>query len=108
MNRAGELCTDTTDPDRSPPIGMLVIGGVAFVRAMRRMIRALKQGHIDILTRNVLNRRVGRLAQRQCVAGVGNDASIELDDDARRVSINTDRMIWAGNLDRFVGHSRHL
>ncbi|MCY1314659.1 hypothetical protein D9M70_653380 [compost metagenome] len=66
------------------------------------MIRARQQRHVGILARNVLHRRVGCLAQSQRIAGVGDNAPTEGDDDTRRISLDCDRMIGAGNLDRFV------
>jgi len=45
-----------------------------------------------VAARDVLHRRVGRLAQRQGRAGVGDDTTADGHDDPRRVRHDGDRM----------------
>src|SRR6267142_1789327 len=45
-----------------------VVGSVALVGTIRRVVAARESGHIDIPTGDILNGRIGRLAKRQRIA----------------------------------------
>ena len=74
------------------------VRGIALVWAIRRMVRAFELRHVDILSRDVEDGRVMRFTQRQRVARVGDDTPRDRDHDARRIALDRDRMIGAGNL----------
>src|SRR5882724_11729503 len=52
-----------------------VVGAVSLVGAVGGVIRPRQQRHVDVLARDVLDRRVARLTQRHCLPGVGNHAA---------------------------------
>jgi hypothetical protein len=45
------------------------------------VIRPLEQRHVDILARDVLDRRIGCFAERQRFSCVGDDPPCDRDDD---------------------------
>ena len=71
-----------------------VVGAVALVGAVRVMVRAFQQRHVDILAGDVLDRPIRSLCQRQCISGVGNRAARYRHGDARRIPV--DRIGWSG------------
>ena len=67
------------------------------------MIGSRQQRHIDILVRNVLHRLVVRLAERQCVMRVGEDAPGYRNCDAAAVALDGDWMTLIWDFDRLRG-----
>src|SRR5207244_932401 len=55
--------------------GNTVVRAITLEGAVRGVVRALQERHVDIFARDVLNYRIGRLAQRQRFAGIGDDAA---------------------------------
>ena len=64
------------------------------------MIGPLEQRHVDILARDVLDRRIGRFAQGQRFSRVGDDPAGHRDHDPVGIAVDVDRMIGPGNFDR--------
>jgi len=58
------------------------------------VIRPFQLGEINVLTWNVLNGRIRRLAEREGVACIGNHTARDGHDDASRVAFDGNRMIW--------------
>src|SRR5476649_1153915 len=79
------------------------VAGVALVRAIGGVAAAFELAHVDVLARDVLDRRIGRFAQRQRVLAVGDDAAGKLDGDAAGGAFYRDRMVGAGDFDGFGG-----
>ena len=63
------------------------------------MIRPFQLGEINILSWNVLNGRIRRLAESEGVARIGNHTARDGHDDASGVALDGNRMIWTWNLD---------
>src|SRR5205807_539830 len=76
------------------------VGGVPLVGAIGRAICPRQERHIDILARDVMDRRIMGLAERQRFARVGNNAARDRDDYSLGVAFDRDRMIRAGDFDR--------
>src|ERR1700730_15129260 len=53
---------------RAIPSRNAVVGSVALVGAIRRVLATRERGHIDIPTGDILNGRIGGLAKRQRIA----------------------------------------
>src|ERR1700719_3639654 len=81
-----------------------VVGSVALVGAIRRVLATRERGHIDIPTGDILNGRIGGLANRQRSAGVGDNLSADRDHDARRVRSDRNGVVGPRNLPRLVSH----
>jgi hypothetical protein len=75
------------------------ISAVAFIRTVRGVLRPLKEGHIDVLARDIENRRIARFLQGQRIPRVGDDATRNHNYDPIAVALDRDRMIGAGSLD---------
>ncbi len=58
------------------------------------MIRPFQLGEINVLTRNVLNGRMPRFAERQGVAGIGNHTARNGHDNTSGIALDGNRMIW--------------
>src|SRR5260370_4012137 len=84
-----------------------VVGSVALVGAVRGVFAARERGHIDVPAADVLNGRIGRLAQCQRVACVCDNFSADFDHDARPVRFNRNGVVGSRNLYRLVGHDLH-
>jgi hypothetical protein len=61
-------------------------------------------GKINVLTWNVLNGRIRRLAERQGVAGIGNYTACDGYDNASGIALDGNRMIWTWKLDLLFFH----
>src|SRR5260370_12980478 len=85
----------------------VVVGSVALVGAIRRMFATRERGHIDIPTRDILNRRIGGLAKSQRIAGVGDNPATDGDYDARRVRFDRNGMGGSRNLHLPVSHDQY-
>src|ERR1700688_928898 len=81
-----------------------VVGSVALVGTIRGVFTTRERGHIDITTGDILNRRIGRLAKRQRIQGIGDNFSADCDHDARRIRIGRNGVVGPRNLDRLVSH----
>jgi len=75
----------------------VVVSGIALVRAMRRVRRALEGRHVGIRTWNILDHGQLRLRQRQGACRVGDDPAGEDDTNPIRVGDDRDGMLGAGN-----------
>jgi hypothetical protein len=75
------------------------ISAVAFIGTVRGVLRPLKEGHVDVLARDIEDRRIARFPQGQRIPCVGDDAIRNLDYDPIPVALDRDRMIGAENLD---------
>ena len=78
-----------------------VVTAVAFVRTVGGVIRPLQLGEIHVLTWNVLNGRIRGFVKRQSVAGIGNHMARDGYDNASRIRLDGNRMIWTWNLNLF-------
>src|SRR5580693_1781768 len=58
------------------------ISAVAFIRTVRGVLRPLKEGYVDVLARDIEDRRVARFSQGQRIPRIGNDATCNLDYDS--------------------------
>jgi hypothetical protein len=63
------------------------------------VVGPLEERHVDILARDVVDRRIPRFPQGQRVPRLDDDATRDLDYDAIAVALDRDWMIRAGNLD---------
>src|ERR1700680_1071775 len=72
-----------------PSDGNAVVGAVALVGTVGDVVRPLQQRHVHILARDVVDRRIRFLAQRQRLSGVGDDTAGDGHDDPRRA-----RLAW--------------
>src|SRR4030095_783084 len=52
-----------------------VVGAVALVGAVGTMVRAFQQRHVDILSRDVLDRRIRSFLQGQCLPSIRDHAA---------------------------------
>src|SRR4029077_20621903 len=77
-----------------------VIAAIAFVRAVSAMIGGFEERYVDILARDVLNRRIGAFAQGQSFSRVGDAPARDRDDNPSGIAFDRDRMIGPGNFDR--------
>src|SRR5882757_1144706 len=93
-------CIDGTIPSSRNA----VVGSVALVGTIRRVFATHERGHIDIPTGDILDGRIGGLAKRQRIAGVGDNLSADCDHDARRVRIDRNRVVRPRNLHPLVSH----
>src|SRR5258708_14679191 len=75
-----------------------VIGTVALVRAVSRMLTALEPTHVGILSGNVKDRRVTCLPQQQCVFSIFDFNLRYAHDNARATQFNGYRGISSGEL----------
>src|SRR5712671_631353 len=75
--------------------GNAVISAVALVGAVGDAVGPLERRHVDVLARDVLNRRIARFPQDHRVPSIGNDAARNLDHDSISVGRNRYRMIRA-------------
>ena len=57
------------------------------------MSRPLKERHVDILARDVLDRGIGRFAERQGFSRVGDDPARDRDHDPDAIASNTSPLI---------------
>src|ERR1700682_2902177 len=87
--------------------GNAVVTAIAFIRTVGCVIRPFQLGKINVLTRNVLHWRIGRFAERQGVAGVGNYTARDRYDNASGIALDGDRMIWTWRLDLLFFHVRY-
>src|SRR3984957_12426452 len=78
-----------------------VVGSIALVGAIRRVFATREGRHINIRARKILNRRIGRLANRQHSAAVGDHLSADGDNHAERVRLDRNGVGWAWNSHRF-------
>src|SRR5712664_1489498 len=81
-----------------------VVGSVALVRAIRRVLAARERGHIDIPTGDILNGRIGRLTKRQRIACIGDNFFADFDHHARPVRIDRNGVVGSRNLYLLVSH----
>src|ERR1700720_4533603 len=51
------------------------VGTVALIGTVGGVVRALEQRHVYVLARDVLNRRIARLAQNESVPRIGHDTA---------------------------------
>jgi hypothetical protein len=68
------------------------------------VIRPFQLGKINVFTRNVLNGRIRRFAERQSVAGIGNHAARHGHDNASGIALDENRMIWTWKPDLLFFH----
>src|SRR5205807_3283968 len=80
------------------PSGNIVVIAMAFIRTVGCVIRPFQLGEINVLTWNVLNRRIRRFAERQGVAGIGNHTARNGYDNASGIALDGNRMIWTWKL----------
>src|SRR5205807_772777 len=71
------------------------VAAIPLVRAVGGAIGALEERHVDILARDVLNRGIGRFAERQSFSCVGDDPPRDRNHDPSGIAFNRDRMIRA-------------
>jgi hypothetical protein len=76
------------------------IAGVALVRAIRLMIGVLEQAHIGVGARDIEDRLVARLLERERAVGVGDYAARKRDAHAFVIFGDGDRMVGAGKFHR--------
>jgi len=86
------------------PSGNAVVIAIAFVGTVGCVIRPFQLGKINVLTWNVLNRRMRRFAERQGVAGIDNHTACDGHDNASGIALDGDRMIWTRKLDLLFFH----
>ena len=67
------------------------ISAVAFIGTVRGLLRPLKEGHVDVLARDIEDRRIARFPQGQRIPCVGDDAIRNLDHDPVAVALDRDR-----------------
>src|SRR3981189_1365727 len=84
--------------------GNAVVIAIAFIRAISNVIRPFQLGKINVLTWNVLNGRIRRFAERQGVAGIGNHPACDGYDNATRIALDGNRMIWTWKLHLLFLH----
>src|ERR1700730_11184321 len=84
--------------------GNAVVIASAFVRTVGSVIRPFQLGKINVLTWNVLNGRIRRLAQREGVAGIGNHTACDGHDNASGIALDRNRMVWTRKLDLLFFH----
>jgi hypothetical protein len=84
--------------------GNAVVIAIAFIRTVGSVIRPFQLGEINVLTRNVLNGRIRRFAERQGVAGIGNHTARNGHDNTSEIALDGNRMIWTWKPDRLVFH----
>ena len=76
------------------------IGAITLVRTIGRMIRPLEKRHVHVLAWNILDRWICRLAECQCITGVGDDATPDRDHHPVGVALDGNRMIRVWLFDR--------
>src|SRR6202035_368175 len=81
------------------PEGDAVVGAITLVRAVGGVVRPLEQRGVHVLARNILDRRVARLAKSQCRPRISDNTSRNRNDDAMRIALDRDRMVWPRDLD---------
>ncbi len=81
-----------------------VVSAIALVRAVGGVVRPLQERHVDVLARDVLNRRVGGLSQGQSLASIGDDPARQRHGDPHRIRRDRNRVIRSGELYRFRLH----
>ena len=63
------------------------ISAVAFIGTVRGLLRPLKEDHVDVLARDIEDRRIARFPQGQRIPCVGDDAIRNLDYDPIAVAL---------------------
>src|SRR5205823_7765108 len=81
-----------------------VVTAIAFVRTVGSVIRRFQLGKINVLTRNVLNGRICRFAQRQGAAGIGNHTARNGHDNTSGIGLDGNRMIRTWKFDLLLFH----
>ncbi len=61
------------------------------------MVGAAEEAHLDVRLREIVDRRIVRLAQDQGVVGIGDDVALELRAHAPGAGFEGDRMVGAGD-----------
>src|SRR5258708_12357742 len=84
--------------------GNAVIIALAFIGAVRNVVRALQLRKINVLYWNVLNGRICRFLECQGLAGIGNHTTSGGHDHPSWISPDGNRMIWTWKLDLFFVH----
>jgi hypothetical protein len=84
--------------------GNAVVIAIAFVRTVGSELRWFQLGKINVLTWNVLNERIRRFAERQGVAGIGNHTACDGYDNASRIALDGNGMIWIWKLQLLFFH----
>src|SRR5258705_3430897 len=100
---------DSVDRTLSPQ-GDAVVGALALVWAVRGVVGSLEQRGVHVLEWNILDRRIARFPKSQCRPRISDNTSRDHNDDAMRIALDRDRMVWPRDLDdlRFpVGSVRH-
>ena len=77
--------------------GNAVVIAIAFVRTVGSVIGPFQLRKIDIFTWNVLNGRIVGFAKCQGIASIGNHTARNGYDNASRIALDRNRMIWTWN-----------
>src|SRR5438876_11552837 len=81
-----------------------VVTAITFIRAVGGVICPFQLRKIDIFTRNVLDGRIVRFPKRQCVTGLRNHTARNGHDNASRIALDGDGVIWTWKLNLFFSH----
>jgi hypothetical protein len=100
---------DSVDRTLSPQRDA-VVSAVTLVWAVRGVVGSLEQRGVHVLEWNILNRRVARFAKSECRPRISYNTPRDHNDDAMRIALDRDRMVWPWDLDGLrvpVGSVRH-
>src|SRR4029077_8122483 len=89
---------DSVDRTLSPQ-GDAVVSAVTLVWAVRGVVGSLEQRGAHVLEWNIMDRWVARFAKCQCRLRISDNAPRDHNDDAMRVALDRDRMVWPWDLD---------
>jgi len=81
-----------------------VVTAIAFVRTVGGVICLFQLSEINVLTRNVLNGGIVRFPKGQCVTALRNHTARNGHDNASRIALDGDRVIWTWNLNLLFFH----
>src|SRR6266496_5197047 len=84
--------------------GNAVVIAIAFIRTVGSVIRPFQLGEINILTRNVLNGRIRRFAERQRVARISNHTARDGYDNTSGIALDGNRMLRIRKLNLLLFH----
>src|SRR6516165_3230050 len=82
--------------------GDAVIAAITLVRAIGGVVGWFQQRHVHVLARDVLHRRVVGFAQCDGVLRVPDKLPGDRDNDAMRVALKRDGMVWSWKFDGLV------